>query len=574
MKVNTRRKSEGKNRTGQAPLTGAAQQPADMTAAAESIKDDCFLKKHLTCPICMETFTDPVTTSCGHSFCMRCLELSVSSFQVDDACPLCKRLLKEAPKVNNVLRDIVKEVKRTLGQKFAGAAGEVPCDSCTVPQKKAVKSCLVCVASFCSAHLQNHYFAKRLKGHKLVEPVENLDTRACPTHGCPLELYCRKQQTCVCARCLDGGHGEVVSAEEEWQVKKDQIENTKAELQERIMTRKAKIDEINEALKSCEELVTKEWWDIDALFRAVVDVVKAAKAEALNPLEDKLRFLDKESKNLKDELEDEINKLETTISKLDDISALEDHVLFLQRYPSVSVQDVKKDWKNIELDTTLSFGSMRETATTMIENIQQQLEKLAAIELMRFPKFEVDVRLDPETAHCRLVFSNNGSKVEDRGENREVADSPKRYDVLGSVLGLNTLATGKSYWEVEVGSTTGWDLGVARGSANRRGRQALNPENGYWVLVHFEECDVPKPFTVYAVMTAPPVSLSIKDKPKKIGVFVDYEEGIVSFYDVTARSHIYSFSKCSFQDELRPYFSLHMKYEMNFEPLTISKIKH
>lgn len=62
----------------------------------------------------------------------------------------------------------------------------------------------------------------------------------------------------------------------------------------------------------------------------MLDVVKAAKAEALNPLEDKLWLLNKESKNLKDELEDEINKLETTISKLDDISVLEDHILFLQ----------------------------------------------------------------------------------------------------------------------------------------------------------------------------------------------------------------------------------------------------
>ncbi|XP_017162852.1 zinc-binding protein A33-like [Poecilia reticulata] len=544
-----------------------------MTATAKSVKDDCFLEKHLTCPICMETFTDPVTTSCGHSFCMRCLELSIASFQVDDACPLCKKHLRKAPKVNNVLRDIVQEVKNTLSQTFTGAAGEVPCDACTVPKKKAEKSCLVCVASFCSTHLENHYSAKRLKGHKLVEPVENLDTRACPTHGCPLELYCRKRQTCVCARCLDGDHGEVVSAEEEWQEKKNQIEDTKAQLQERIMTRKAKIDEINEALKSCKEHVGKEWWDIDALFTAVLDVVKAAKAEALNPLEDKLRLLNKESKNLKDELEDEINKLETTISKLNDISALEDHILFLQMYPSLSVQDVMKDWTYIELDTTLSFGSMRETAT-MIENIQQQLEKLATIELARFTKFEVDVRLDPDTAHRRLVVSDDRSKVRDGGENQEVADSPKRYDVLGSVLGVNALATGKSYWEVEVGSTNGWDLGVARGSANRRGRPALNPDNGYWVLVHFEECDVPKPFTAYAVMTAPPVSLSFKDQPKKVGVFVDYKEGIVSFYDVTARSHIYSFSKCSFQDELHPFFSLHMKNEINFEPLIISKINH
>ncbi|MEQ2240235.1 hypothetical protein ILYODFUR_012769 [Ilyodon furcidens] len=439
------------------------------------------------------------------------------------------------------------------------------------PKKKAKKSCLVCLASYCSSHLKNHYSTERLKGHKLVEPVQNLDARACLTHGYPLELYSRKLQMCICARCLDGRQEGVVSAEEEWQKKKDEIENTKAELQHRIKTRQTKIDEINEALKNCKEHIEKEWLDIDALFTAVLAVVKAAKAKALDPLEDKLQLLNKESKNLKDELEDEISELKATISKLDDIYALEDYILFLQRYPLLSVQH---DMTDVELDTSLSFGSMRETTTTMIENIEQELEKLATIELMRFPHFTVDVTLDPDTAHQRLVFSDDCSKMKDRGENLEVADSLKRFDVLGSVLGLNSLTTGKSYWEVEVSNKTGWDLGVARGSADRRGRLTLNPDNGYWVLVHFEACDVPKPHAAYAAMTAPPLCLSLKDKPQKVGVFVDYEEGLVSFYDVKTRSHIYSFSKCSFKDKLYPYFSLHMKYEINSEPLIISKMKH
>uniref|UniRef100_A0A3B5L6W9 Uncharacterized protein n=1 Tax=Xiphophorus couchianus TaxID=32473 RepID=A0A3B5L6W9_9TELE len=418
---------------------------------------------HLACPICMETFNDPVTTSCGHSFCMRCLELSISSFQIDYACPLCKTHLRKAPKVNNVLRDIVQEVKNTLSQTFTGAAGEVRCDACTVPKKKAEKSCLVCLASFCSTHLENHYSAKRLKGHKLTS------------------LYSDETQ--------------------------------------------------------------------------IIDMM------AQNQIFS--------SQNLRDS------------------QSLKVHFTFFSHAVSKTV--------DLFLKNACSFSDFG---------------------------FPVDVRLDPDTAHRRLVFSDDRSKVKDGGENQEAADSPKRYDVLGSVLGLNTLATGKSYWEMEVGSTTGWDLGVARGSANRRGRPALNPDNGYWVLVHFEECDVPKPFTAYAAMTAPPVSLSFKDKPKKIGVadhkgkltlspdngywvlvhyeaenyaamtapptrvslerkpskvgvFVDQEEGLVSFYDVTARSHIYSFTECSFRDEIYPYFSPHYKQgEMNSEALVISSGHH
>ncbi|XP_059211391.1 E3 ubiquitin-protein ligase TRIM21-like [Centropristis striata] len=139
--------------------------------------------------------------------------------------------------------------------------------------------------------------------------------------------------------------------------------------------------------------------------------------------------------------------------------------------------------------------------------------------------------------------------------------------MFGSIVGLNRLRSGKSYWEVEVRSKTGWDLGVARGDANRKGKLALNPDNGYWVTVHYED-------KRYAALTSPPVSLRLKRKPQKVGVFVDYEEGLVSFYDVTAQSHIYSFTECSFGGEVFPYFSPHLKRnETNAPPLIISAVK-
>ncbi|XP_047241040.1 pyrin-like [Girardinichthys multiradiatus] len=461
-----------------------------------------------------------------------------------------------------MLTDMAQQMKSTTSNEYTGADSEVACDVCIELKLKAKKSCLVCLASYCSAHLENHYSTKRLKGHKLVEPVKNLDARACLKHGQSLELYSRKQQTCICVRCIVEGHEEVVSAEEEWYKKKGELENTKTELQQRIMMRQTKIDEINKAVKSCKEQL--EWWNIEAVFTAVMAIVEAASAKVVKPLQERRHALEKEAKDLKDELEAEINRLETTIAELDNISALEDHIYFLQRYPSLSVQDDMKNWTNVELNTSLSFGSMRKTTTTMMTNIQQELEKLASIELKRLPNFTVDVKMDPTTAHQRLVLSPDGKEVQDGGQNQEVADSPKRFDVFGSVLGLNSLTTGKSYWEVEVNNKAGWDLGVARGSADRKGRLTLSPENGYWVLVHYEEEN-------YAAMTAPPIRLSLEEKPKKVGVFVDYVDGLVSFYDVTAQCHIYSFTDCSFRDEICPYFSPHFKQdETNYEALVIS----
>ncbi|XP_027893749.1 E3 ubiquitin-protein ligase TRIM21-like isoform X2 [Xiphophorus couchianus] len=444
--------------------------------------------------------------------------------------------------------------------------GEVACDIGTEPKLKAEKSCLVCLASYCAPHLENHYSAKRLKGHKLVEPVKNLDARACLTHGRSLELYSRKQQKCICVRCIEGGQEEVVSTEEECQMKKAELEWTKTTLQQRVVMRKTKMVEISGALKSCKEQL--EWWDIDAVFAAVIAIVEAANTRVVKPLRDRRQALEKEAKDLKDELGAEIDRLEMTIAELDNISALEDHIHFLQRYPSISIRDDMKNWNDVKLDTSLAFGSVRGITTTMINEIQQELEKLVTTELKRLQRFTVDIKLDPETANRRLVLSPDGKEVQDGGENQEVADSPKRFDVFGSVLGLNSLTTGKAYWEVEVNNKSGWDLGVARGSADHKGKLTLSPDNGYWVLVHYEAEN-------YAAMTAPPTRVSLERKPSKVGVFVDQEEGLVSFYDVTARSHIYSFTECSFRDEIYPYFSPHYKQgEMNSEALVISSGHH
>lgn len=194
-----------------------------MASAVASSSDTCPMEKHLTCSICMDTFKKPVTTDCGHSFCKKCLRLNFD--YTDRVCPLCKKPQNKIPEVNIVLRDIVEQQKPKRSEEenddlYTGKDGEVACDICTDQKLKAVKSCLVCLASYCSTHLQNHSSTKRLNGHKLVAPVKDLDERACLKHGRPLELYSRKRHRCICVLCMEEGSEEVVSTEDEWEKKK------------------------------------------------------------------------------------------------------------------------------------------------------------------------------------------------------------------------------------------------------------------------------------------------------------------------------------------------------------------
>ncbi|XP_076581372.1 E3 ubiquitin-protein ligase TRIM21-like [Chaetodon auriga] len=536
--------------------------------AQASPNETCALEKQLMCPICMDLFVDPVTTACGHSFCKECVERNMKIN--DSSCPLCKRHQSKTPDVNIILRNIVEQVKKAAEEdddRFTGAPDEVACDICTEPKLKAKKSCLLCLASYCSTHLENHSSTKRLKGHKLVEPVKNLDERACLQHGRPLELYSRKKERCICVECMDEGHEEVVSTEDEWMKKKADFEKTKTEIEQKIKKRQTQVDEINTSLNTCQDQLDNEWWEIDGVFTAVIAIVERAQAAALQPLRDRRQAVEKQAKDLIEELEEELNKLEKAVTKLDDIFELDDHVHFLQIYPSLQDVDGIKDRTEVDFDTSLSFGTLRKTTTALLDQIKDELEKLTSTELLRLPKFAVDVRLDPTTAHQRLVLSDDRKEVKDRGEDKEVDEAPERFDLYASILGLNMLTSGKSYWEVEVNNKTGWDLGVARGDANRKGKLSLNPDNGYWLTVHYED-------EKYAALTAPPVRLSLEEKPKKVGVFVDYEEGLVSFYDVTAQSHIYSFTECSFGGKIFPYFSPHVKQdEKNSDPLIISAVK-
>ncbi|XP_047194780.1 E3 ubiquitin-protein ligase TRIM21-like isoform X1 [Hippoglossus stenolepis] len=332
-------------------------------------------------------------------------------------------------------------------------------------------------------------------------------------------------------------------------------DNTRAELQQRIQIRELKMAEVKLSVKGLKVSLDTEWLEINNVFSKVMKVVEDARQKALQPLEERRQSVKREAKDLLQGLERETDELQKTIAELDG-------------NPDLQIsQDELTDWDNTSVDTSFSFGSLRTTTSAMMEQIQLQIEELSSVELKRIPTYAVDVKLDPATAHPFLTLSDGGKKVRDGGRNQEVPDTPQRFDMFGSVLGLNGLTSGRSYWEVEVGNKTGWDLGVARGDANRKGKLSLNPDNGYWATVHYEDKG-------YAALTAPRVSLPLTEKPQKVGVFVDYEEGLVSFYDTTARSHIYSFTECSFGGEIFPYFSPHLEQNgQNAAPLIISSVE-
>ncbi|XP_036452736.1 E3 ubiquitin-protein ligase TRIM39-like [Colossoma macropomum] len=512
----------------------------------------------LLCCICLDVFTDPVSTPCGHNFCMVCLKEYWDSSSCCQ-CPVCKEELSRRPelRVNTFISGLAAQFKESVQVKSSRApekrpskATKVLCDSCSEEKLEAVKSCLDCGVSYCETHLMPHKTVAKLKKHKLMDPVENLEDYICQKHERPLELFCRDDQMYVCQFCTETDHKthSTVPIEEESGEKKTQLVKTQVEVQQMIQDRLKKIEEIKHSVNLNKKSTEKEKADSEEVFRALLRCIERSQAELLEVMEEKQKAAERQAEEFIKELEQEITELKRRDTELEQLSHTEDHLHLLQVYPSLCSRPHTKNWTDVRINTHLRGETLRRALTQLQESISKEMEKLPEIRLKRIQQYVVDVTLDPDTAHPSLIMSDDGKQVRDGDTEEEVPDKPERFDECVSVLGKEGFSSRRFYFEVQVSGKTEWELGVTTESSNRKGEITLSPKNGYWTVWLRNK-------TRYKALDTRPVLLSLKQAPQKVGVFVDYEEGLVSFYDVEARSHIYSFTGQSFTEKLYPYFS-------------------
>ncbi|XP_075947750.1 E3 ubiquitin-protein ligase TRIM21-like [Anarhichas minor] len=525
-----------------------------MAAANYLSSEDQFL-----CSICLDVFTDPVTTPCGHNFCKNCI---TEHWNTSDRCqcPMCKEGFNTRPdlRVNTLLSEMVAQFRQSAQQKTSSSEqqeskpGEVPCDVCTGTKLKALKSCLVCLASYCETHLEPHLTASRLKRHQLIDPVENLEDRMCTKHDKPLELFCKTDQTCVCMLCpvLDHKTHEFVPLKEEYEGKKVELKKTEAEIQQMIQKRRLKIQEIKHSVDLSEEDADREKAEGVQVFTALKESVERGQANLIDTIKEKQKRNEKQAEAFIKELEQEISELMKRSTEVVQLSLSEDHLHLLQSVQSSNIHHPPptKDWTKVSVPPASYEGTVRRAVAQLEETLSKEIKKLVEAELKRIQKFAVDVTLDPDTANLKLILSADGKQVHTGKVQQLRPNNPERFSPTLCVLGTQSFSSENFYYEVQVKIKSGWDLGVARESINRKGQISLSPQDGYWTICLRNGNE-------YEALDDPSVSLSLKSQPQKVGVFVVYEEGLVSFYDVDAAALIYSFTGCSFKENLFPYFS-------------------
>ncbi|XP_042153732.1 uncharacterized protein LOC112215080 [Oncorhynchus tshawytscha] len=428
--------------------------------------------------------------------------------------------------------------------------GEVSCDVCMGDRMKAVKSCLVCLTSYCEEHIKNHN--TRFTKHKLIEPVTNLEERMCPKHERLLELFCKKDHICVCVLCTETDHRAhfTVPVEREWTDKKAQLKKTEIDVQQMIQERLKKMEEIKHSAELNKSSAQREIEDSMQVFQELIRSIQRTQAELVLAIEEKQRETERWSQGLIGELEQEITKLQRRNTELEHLSRTEDHIHFLQSFPALCTPPATKDWSGTSVHTEVCVGIIRRAVSKLEETLSEEIDKLVDSELKKILKYTVDLTLDPDSANPWLQLSEDRRQVRHLGTWQDLPDIPERFDTVVIVLGREGFTAGRHYWEVQVGDKDDWYLGVAKASVNRKGRIAVSSSQGYWALAMKKDQG-------YRASTTPPLPLTLDPKPKRVGVYVDCEEGQVSFYDVKERSHIYTFMEDNFKDKLFPFFYLY-----------------
>lgn len=533
-------------------------------------------EEQLLCPICLDLFNQPVSTPCGHNFCRDCIQGYWKSAHLSQ-CPVCKERFYRRPKlkVNTFISEVVSQFKK-LGEKKDDAvdqslehAGDSLCDVTFGKGARTLKSCLHCFASFCEIHPEPPRVLRTSRKQHVLSPNVNMQDGMCEKHEKLLNLFCNTDLVSVCQICIQKDHKahHTIPMELESGEKRAQIGRMHAELENMIHDRLWKISEITQSVELSRRNTDREIKECLQVFTKLLRCIQKGQAEVVEGIDAMQRQVESTASGLITELEQEIDDIKKRSNELEQLSHAEDNQYLLQTFPAFSTLPTTKDWSDICLASAVHVGTVRSAvrrvARELEDTIKAEGRRLCKTEFQRAQHCAVDVTLDPDTAHPKLVLSENKKQVYHGDAARSLPENPERFYPGVSVLGKEGFSSGRFYYEVQVKGKTEWDIGVGLESVNRKGGNILNPENGYWAL------GLRKDKGCWA-LSSPPICVPLVEMPQRVGVYVDLEWGQVSFYNVETASHIYSFTGCSFSERLFPYFNPRRNHGgINSAPLII-----
>ncbi|XP_061073539.1 tripartite motif-containing protein 16-like [Conger conger] len=522
-----------------------------------------------SCAICLDLLKDPVTIPCGHSYCWGCIK---GCWNQDDhtgvySCPQCRTTFTPRPVLgrNTMLADVVEKLKKTGLQAAPSALcyagpGDVACDVCTGRKRKAVKSCLVCLASYCETHLKLHNELNPGNTHNIVNATGHLQDNICPQHKKLLEIYCHSDQQCICLLCVIDEHRghDIVSAAVARTEKQKQLGASK--FQQRLQEREKELQDLRQAVQSLKRSAQRAVEDSERIFTEMIRSIERRCSEVKELIRDQEKAEVSRAEGLLERLEQEIAELRRRDAELEQLSHTEDHIHFLQSCQSLCVPPELGDLPSITVSPHVSFEAVRKS----VSGLKDRLKDVCKVELAKiseseahtveprtredFLQYSCQLTLDPNTVNKCLHLSERKREVTRVKEIQSYPVHPQRFEGRAQVL-CREGVSGCCYWEAEWSGIDTVSIAVSYKQISRKGNDKdciLGGNDKSWRLT----CS-PSRYTFGhndkgTEIPVPPSS--------RIGVYLDHRAGTLSFYSVSDTMTLLHRVQTTFTQPLYPGF--------------------
>ncbi|XP_028295663.1 tripartite motif-containing protein 16-like [Gouania willdenowi] len=526
-------------------------------------------RETLSCSICLDLLKKPVTIPCGHNYCRICISRHWDVENYTYSCPQCRKMFTSRPVLvkNTMLASLVEDLKSRHDVAPSTAAEDVACDFCTERKRKASKSCLNCMASYCEIHLQPHHEVIPLKRHKLVDASKKLQEKICSRHDEVMKMFCRTDQQFICILCSMEEHKDhdTVSTAAEKTKKQRELQESRAVVQKNIQDREKDVELLKQQVKNINVSAGQTVEKNEQIFTELIRLLHQRSSELEKEVRSKQQTKASVVRALQEKLEQEISELKKRDAELQQLSHTDDHIQFVLSYSSLSALSVSTHSSitlrppgNCFEEVTAAVSELREHLhKVLMEDWTKVCQTVEEVEVLLTPvtraelfKYSKEIILDPNTAYGKLHLSEENRKVTPMKEHQPRPDHPDRFTGCFQVLSRESL-TGRCYWEVE------WrgkrvEVAVAYKSISRTGcsdesRFGYNEKS--WSLNCFPNFYAFYHNNIHTRVSGPQSS--------RIGVYLDHTAGILSFYSVSETMTLLHRVKTTFTEPLHAGFHIY-----------------